>query len=384
MADIFPQAAGVVPFDASFITGASDASYALDAQNEAVAFVFQMPVDDTITHVIFTNQSKTGTPADDSYTLSLQSVTNGVVSGILGGGFPASQTFPNATYPVAGFGSGTGHIIQLANSIALQGGTTYGAVIQRTAATDASNFLTIRCGRQFAAAVGGTPWIATADSTPTWTDQTHGFLHIGIRSATRTYLFPAIAIATQSVGTTTEKGCSFTAPSAYGASGSFKLRGFKFIPGTALAAAGTYTVNLYADVTGTNPTILQTTGTVDSDDVGSATGARVYTVYFPEDSLVALTPGTKYGIGVSHSSAGGWGVNTITLADANCRDAYPFGGLTYMSRTLASAYPPDSSDGAFSETTTTIVWGELLWADYTAPSGGGGGLKIVGVGGLAG
>lgn len=348
-----------------------DLGLACDAQNEAIAFIFQMPVDDTITHVIFTNNSKTGTPANDSYTVSLQGVaTTGNPDGtILGGGTPASATFPNATYPAADFGSGTGHVIALANSIALQRGTFYTMVIQKTGATDASNFLNFRYAKQFANPPS-LPHAFTADATPTWTKDTNGTFFFGVRSATRTYFFPAMVTNQANVlGTTTENGFTFTLPSGFGASNSYTIRGVRLYPQGNMTTGATFTMTLYTTPLGT-PAVAQQLLQVDSD-YGTQNGTRAHELYFPEDSLVALTPGTKYGIGFSHSSASGWSVGSVSLPDANCRDAYPMGGLTYCTRTLTS-YPPSGDDtNAFTETTTKIVIAELLFAEFTAAAGSG-------------
>ena len=121
---------------------------AMDTQNESIFAAFCPSEDFTATTVGFICASKTGTAANDSYTVSIQTInTSGVPDGtILGGGSPASQTFPNATYPDAGFGTNTAHAIALANSIALQQGTWYALVVRRTGATDASNFYTLRSG----------------------------------------------------------------------------------------------------------------------------------------------------------------------------------------------------------------------------------------------
>lgn len=358
-----------------------------DGQNEAVWAVFTMPADDTITHVGFVNASKAGTPADDTWTVSIQGVTTGGVPDgtILGVGTPASRTFPNATYTAASFGTNTYHMIQLDNSIALESGTQYALVVQKTGATDATNTLTFRVGLNASGRHSVYPYCGTADTTPTYTKNSSIPFGWSIRSASKTYLYPIITSANQAIGTTTEKGFSFTVDSGFGASNTYALRGVRLAIGiTAFAAGQTYVCNLYSGTGGSNPTILQTTGELDSDILGAATGGRGLEVIFPEDSLTALTPGTKYGIGFSCTNATAGSVNTFTLADADARTALPQPAMTYMTRTLASAYPPDASDGAFTETTSTIVVAELIIGEFTASAGGGGGIKLAGRGGLAG
>lgn len=355
------------------LLGDTLSTLAMDTLNEAVAGQFVMPVDDTITHVIFSCSSKTGTPANDTYTVSLQGLdATGLPDGtILGGASPASATYPNATYPASGFGSNTGHVIALANSIALQRGTAYMLVNQRTGATDAANYLTLHAGRAVAGGVSapGTFYALTADATPTWTKQIrlpHGIL--GLRSATRTYFFPStFSGQSQSFGSTTETGFTFTLPSSFGTSNSYGVMGVRVSLGSTFSTGGTYVVTLYGTPLGT-PSILQQTTTLDSDHL-MAGALRGLECFFPEDTLAALVPGTKYGIGIAHSAASGGSVSTIVLPDANCRDAYPLGGLTFATRTLTD-YPPSANDtAAFTETTTRIVAAELILGDFTAAAG---------------
>lgn len=374
MTDIYKVNTGY-PWDEWGFVGTNQTQLC-DGQNEAVAAIFIMPEDATITTVGFINAAKGGTPADDTWTVSIQGVTaGGVPDGtILGGASPASRTFPNATYTAASFGANTNHQIVLANSIALQGGTMYSLVIQKTGATDATNTLTFRYGVASGGIAVTIPYTATADTTPTWTRQAQTPVCWLIRSASKTYLYPAIlSSAVQAFGTTTEVGFSFTLPTGFGASNTYGVRGVRFVNGTTgLAAGNTYRLTLYSNTGGANPTILQQTADIDSDMAASTAGTRGNEILFNDDVLSALAPGTKYGIGFSNSAASGWSLQTITLPAAGDRTAYPLGGLTFMTRTLASAYPPDAADGAFTETTTTLVNAELLLADFTAASGGGG------------
>ena len=362
----------------------SATALAIKTQNEGVAAVFYMPVDDTITTVGFVNGSVNGTATsigDDTYTISLQGLTTGGVPDgtILGGGTPASATFPQSGQ--AGgvtLGTTTSHILTLANSIALQGGTKYALVIQHTGATDATNYINPNYVNGVLNATC-MPYVATANSTPVWTRAAGPPLYWFIRSASMTYLYPFIAVAAQTVGTTTEKGFTFSRPSGYGTSNTYGVIGVR----TSTSAVGggqTVTCNLYSNPGGSNPTILQTTGQLDSDHF-MTTVNRSLEFIFPEDTLAALVPGTTYAIGFSCTNAASASISTWTLPDANSRSAYGWGALTYCTRTLASAYPPDNSDGAFAETTTTLVDAELILGAFTAASPGG--LRLAGHGGLA-
>lgn len=354
-----------------------------DNQGEGVAFVFTMPVDDTITQIGFVNASKTVVTAlaVDTWTAGIQGLTTGgLPDDTYLGGATAKVTFPNATYPESGFGTGTYHFLALGTPIALQGGTRYSGVVQKSGADDLVNFLTFRSGQTSGNFSTLAPYTAqaAAGAPGAWTKSgTIVPMYFALRSATRTYLFPCLTNRVAStVGTTTESGFSFTMPAGYGASNSVGLRGLVNFHNTALAAAGTYTVNLYSAPL-TAPVILQTTGQLDSDFVAGSATNRVGEILFPEDTLSALVPGTKYGVGYSMSGAGGFGISTMTLPDAGSRDAWDFGGFTFMTRTLASAYPPDNSDGAFTETTTTIVIAELILGDFTAAAAGGGMVRVI-------
>lgn len=360
------------PFGINTNNGFTANNTTCDEQNEAIGMVFCMPVDDTITHVVFRNGTKTGTPADDSYTVAVQSVTDGLPAGILGGGSPASQTFPNATYPVAGFGSGTGHSIQLANSIALQGGSIYAVTIQKTGATDASHFLALtNSWNEYDRAT--IPYVVICNAAGTWSKAALTGLTIGLRSATRDYYPSVLSFAQQDAGGTAEIAAMVTAPSAFG-DNTFGLRGVRIIGGD-IEGGGTITLNLYGDPTGSNPSILQTTGQIDSDNVRE-TATSLLELFWPEDTLSALDAGTTYAIGLSASQSSGWAMMTAALIDATNKTALPEGGFTYASRTLASAYPPDASDGAFSETAATVCFIEPIWGTVTPPSGGSGGMLV--------
>ena len=381
MADIYLQRIGADVLPNRWGTPVTFQTLACDLQGEGVAAIIQMPVDDTITAIGFGCASKNGTPVDDTWTAGIQGVTTGGLcdNTYLGGGSPASVTLPGASGNVSTYGTGTYHFLTLANSVALQAGTYYSLVVQKTGADDATNYLTFRNGMTSGDAGGAIPYTLTAAATATpssavWTRVASDPVGFALRSATRTYFFPLLTNrAAQSVGTTTEKGFTFTLPSGFGTGAAYGVRGVEIVNGAGLAAAGTFTVNLYSDPLGT-PVIQQTTGELDSDVTASAAANRAMVILFPEDTLTALVPGTKYGIGFSMSAAGGWGISTATLPDANSRDAYPLGGLTYMTRTLASAYPPDNSDGAFAETTTTIVLAEIILAAFTAAASGGGAM----------
>lgn len=366
-----------VPFDAgmNITSGLSPVNtlvvQIMDDQNEGAAVIHGQVVDDTATHVFVVSGAKNGTGgADDMYTVSVQSVTNGVPSGILGGGSPASATFPNATYPIASWGTNTGFWIQLANSIALQAGTTYAFVVQRTGATDGTNFLRFNYGLSSTTV---SPYTATCNSAGTWTKLSSAYpAFMGWKSATAVYGMPSETITSNAFGSTTETGFAFTLPSAFGASNTYALRQVTlYAAGTAPAAAGTMVASLYDGTLG-SAAALQRTTTIDSDDFGANNTNRVYEFVFPEDTLSPLTPGTKYGVGFAHSGATSGSIRSIAIDSSADAAAYPWGGFPRLSRALTD-YPPSGNDTTtFTETATEMVVAQLWLQEFTAAASGGG------------
>lgn len=347
-----------------------------DAQNEACAQIFRMPKDDTLTHVFVVSGAKNATPTDDTWTVSLQGVTNGVPDNTpLGGGSPASATFPNATYPVANWGTNTGFWIQLANSIAVQGGDLVAVVVQKTGATDGTNFLRFNFGTVVA---GRFPYTLTADSAGTWTKQTGNYpAFMAVKSATAIYGMPGESLTSNTFGNTTETGFSFTLPSDFGTGNTYGLRRVRLISaGTAPAAAGTMVASLYGGTLG-SAAALQRTTTIDSDDFAANSTNQIYEFTFPEDTLAALVPGTKYGVGFAHSAGSGASIRSIQIDNANDAAGYTWGGLARITRTLTD-YPPSGNDtNTFSETTTEMIVAEMDFQVFTASSGSGGGSTRV-------
>lgn len=351
-------------------------TYAMSAQNEGISTCFSMPETATITTAGFLNSTLTGTAtsiADNSYTISLQGIsTNGLPDGtILGGGSPASATFPvSGSAGGTALGNNTIHAITLSNSISLSAGNIYCMVIRHTGATDAVNYITPRYG---AGVTGGSvliPYTLTSNSSSTWTKTTNPPAYLFLRSATKSYLLPSVSMgANVSFSSTTEYGYQFSLPTSFGTGATYKVCGATLVSGSsAPITAGTLSVALYSNLSGT-PTILQQVQ-IPTDQISTmtASGGRNFVIDFP-GTLANLSFGTTYGIGISTSNSG-WSGFVITLPTANDATAYPMGGLAGISRALTD-FPPSGNDtNSFSVTNTTLWWADLRICDVTVPAGG--------------
>lgn len=377
MTDILRCKSGT-PYGGAVMLG-SNSTFALNESLMGGAGIIDLPNDDTITHVGFVNHSVTGTAGsitNDIYTIGIYGITSGGLVDIAGGAL-ASATFPQSGQ--AGgvtLGTATSHVVSLSSSVALQAGKY--AVAITLSVDSLTHYITARYGGSGAVNVS-IPYGLTADTSGVWTRQNAFPYYWFMRSATRTYGYPGISfVSNQTFGTTTEAGFTFTQPSGFGASNTYGVRGIEFMPGTTgLAAGNSYYMTLYSNIAGANPTILQQTAAIDSDITASTASGRPAEINFTDDTLAALVPGTKYGIGLSCTGATGWSWNYATLPALGDRSAYPSGGLALMTRTLgtsAATQPPSASEGPFTETAASQVNAGLIIAAFTASAGGGGPL----------
>lgn len=339
----------------------------LDDQNDGAAMVLVCPADDTITSVGYRQGTTTGAPATDSYTIGLQGVTN---TGLPDGSWLSSS---NTTFTPSNADDSTMKWVTLGASHAVTRGDAVALVIQRTAATDASNMTQAGYQHTWIAQRGAMPYALTKAGAGAWTKTPSSVPTMGM-AGTKTYGMPGKNhYLAETLGTTTEKGMSFTVPSTW--MSTYKVRGIRaYMQGPLTSGAGTHTVNLYSDITGTNPVIESSTGAIDNDISVAVVGLRVHEFYFT-GTLPTLTAGTTYGVGISTTTATDVTLAALEFSVNTERQAWAFGEqAAFISRTLASAYPPDASDGAFTVTDTKRPWLELILEDITAPSGGAGGL----------
>lgn len=353
----------------------------IETQNEAVAGCFTLHESVTITSAGFVNGSVTGTAAsiaDNSYTLSIQLPgATGTPSGTpVGGASPASATFP--TSGQAGgvtLGTTTTHVLTLSNPAVLSAGTLYCMVIQHTGATDVTNNITVRYGYTPQGVTSLLPYTATADATPTWTKSTSLPIGMFLRSASKSYVYPFVAIADVTVTNLAERGFAFTLPSVFGTSATYKVCGVRVqVSAAAPPVGGSFVATLYSTPT-TSPVAIQQSALVDSDALGSTgpSSGRGYRFDFP--STVSLSPGIKYGLAVA-ASASGFGLHGFSIPTSGDGSAYSLNGMTYLTRALTD-YPPSGNDtNVFTETATTLMSAELVMCDFTPAVGGSGFMRL--------
>ena len=354
-------------------------TFNLDNQNDGVAMVVHCPDAATITHVGFRQGTSGGTgAAASSWTVSLQSLgTTGLPSGT-----PLGST--STTYSPSTGNDGLWVWVALSSSYSAARDEEFAIVIQRNTsiADDTTNFGQVGYANNWITVRAGNPYALTKAAAGAWTKAGTVGPMLGYKSSSKAYGYPATAIfLAESAGATTEKGMYFTVPSNWWST--YKLKGVRaYMAGPVTSGANTGTCNLYGDLTGTNPTILASSNASDQDNVAGS-GQRVREWYFT-GTAPTLNAGTEYGIGFSCGTASDIGLAVIDMATNTDRTAYSMGEqMGMISRTLASAYPPDASDGAFTRTDTKRPWVELILEDITAPSGGGGGglLTHPGMGG---
>lgn len=348
--------------------GATVTTLAMDAQNEKIGTVFQAPAAITVTTLGFRCHAQTGTPAADSYKISLQGVdTSGLPDGtVLGGVSPASNTFtPNCTAPPEWVW------VTLDNSYTTSRGETLAFVFERVAATDAGNYVTATQGlngttvgqrmiKPYSLSHNATSWTKSSTLIPTW----------GYQSASATYGKPFVSYSTVSPFSTAEAGMLFSLDTNWCSTA--QVVGVRMM-GSIGDAARTVWLTLYATPTGT-PSILQQTS-YDSDATGGTGGTvRYIEIYFDTTNLSSLTCGTTYAIGLNtqHASSSGMGFSYWNVGTASDWQAWP--GSTkfwYANRTLTDTPPSGNDTTAFTETTTARPLMDLIIADFTQPAGGG-------------
>lgn len=345
-----------------YISPSSVLNHSLDANNDGVALLFQANSTDAITHLGFRYGLRTGTPP--VYSIRLESPTT---SGIpddadIGGGSATAATF---TPPASTAWDGTWQWVALTNSYTPTLGQFLFATIRYSSGTvDASNF------SSFGVAYPGIMSVNDARSLPamltmaagSWTKTGNTGL-LGYRTASGRYGLIAISeYTTLTANTATHKsGMHFTLASGYG--DTFKLAGLAGMMKLS-AAGGSCKVGIW-DTSGTELASV----TIDGDYPASVAGPNVFgEVYFTTQPT--LSYGTKYYIGIEVVS-GAVGVNGIVMAEAADRSWFPNG----TSRGLVTF------DGStWTETDTVMPLLDIIFADITEPSGGGGGGMIVGTG----
>lgn len=274
--------------NASSITLTSTAinAWTSDTNGIAVAGIFKAKKAMPITHAGYLQGTTTGTPASNSYKISIQglSASNGGGDGtVKGGGTPASKTFTPSSA-----GDGTFVWVALDNTYNVAKGELYVVVVHQTA-SDASNYISVVTRltgldgnrRSF-------PYAATRSGT-TWTVRSDGIAPFAVKNGstpTQVQGFPIKAITAVTFNSTVQAGLQFKAPAQLS---TFQLQSIegslwggstsKSIAMKVFTAAGSE-VSAYATTLDTDQQALNTFGTGEWDfaDVADLTGGQDYVV----------------------------------------------------------------------------------------------------------
>lgn len=331
-------------------------AFALNASTDAVEWVCHPTEAATLTRIGVRLGAITGTTP--TYRVSLQGVgTTGNPDGTIKGATNnALKTFSPSGL---GWGAGSWNWLTLDESYTCARGEDLAVVIDYSSGTvDGSNFasFTTSIGTCSASAH---PY-AIHNDAGSRTRQGNVIPCFGYGSAGKAFGNPLETITTAAFGSTStpdEYAMMFTLPSGWGST--FKVAGVRIAAG--LNAGKTVTFTLY-DSDGT--TALQTV-THDTDYVVS-TGIRYIDIYFDEVTLSDLNFGAAYRVSMTASDATTHSIVTLDMDAAADWDAWPGAQVFALStRTDAGAWTNDA-------TRRPIM--ELILADWTEPTGGGGGL----------
>ena len=315
MANLNLQSTLGFPYGHIRVATASVTNTLIDASGERVAWVFQIPNDCgatlTITTLLFRYGARTGTPP--VYRISLQAIGgDGFPDGtVLGGGSPASATF---TPPADTTWNGTVQAITLDNSYAAAPGELIAIVIDYSSGTISgshnSSFTVgssgdwtdaVRPNFPYPSSYNGSAWAFISATNP----------YYGFRTATKSYGFPQLNIATTTLGTNGHRAClKYTHPASAG--GPYQIAGFDFVGQTPASGANTWKFAMW-NAAGT---ALVTGATLDSD-YGCFPGnsGRLMRVWFTDATLPTLLPGVPYYLGIERTNASCI-LNHVTMASA--------------------------------------------------------------------
>lgn len=339
----------------------SASNHTLDASNDGVGWVFQAPNAAPITHVGFRVGARTGTPP--TYVATLEGVDTGTGApdgSDIGSGSPTAKTF---TPPADTTWDGTWQWIQLTNPYTPTRGQFLAATVRHSSGTvDGSNNITVTSGFSGTLGLvdGGAPYALTL-TAGSWAKAAI-YAVFGVRTASTRYgRVLTGGFNTRSASTVGHRqALKFTLPAEWG--DTFKVVGFSY-NGSIAQTSGRAPVAALWSAGG----VLQNV-TLDSDIARSPqTAYRGGTVYFDESSLATLTFGTTYYIGLEVADATNAGVllNGVQLGSSDDLLAYPLGTSAHLATFDGSSWSDD-------QTVRPDV--ELILADWTEPSGGGGGI----------
>lgn len=349
-----------------FINLGAGLTFTTIAANSAtyrLGWTFQAQSTEAITNVTTCSASVTGTTA--RYKVSVQTVDgNGLPSGILGGGSPASlDSIVSSTW-------GTDVCVNhaLTNPTpALTAGTVYAVVVEAgTGGTnDASNLVTFKASLPSLRGTSGFPYtLNDADGAWTTADKTVNAPVFGANGSTVHYGQAITANSASVYSATTETGVRVVTEAGIGSA--VQIAGVRWI-GRGPAAGNTIYITVYSGGDASSPTVL-VTKSIDGDYLSTAATNRSINEYY-FDAPVAITPGVVYHIGLS-ASGGSPDINYLDYFSSNdfMGGTFGMGSMTFVTRTIAAA-PPVGESNAFAETATRKPLFSLIISDII--SGGG-------------
>lgn len=322
-------------------------NFPIDNSADQLTAIMQMWQSDTLTHIGFRQGTITGTPG--VLRCGIQGVDG---SGNPDGTFKNSGNAFNDYTPVSGNNNtwqwlalGATYTPSALEHLAL-------VAVPQSGTFDGSNLVNLS---QFVGAsiTGQYPYTIGNNAGSPSREGRH--ILAGVKSASLAYGSPAQNLTTQafmSTSTPDEYAIAFTVPS--GMCSTYKVRGIKnLIIGQ--AAGQTTKIQLYSGTT-----VLQTF-TWDSD-VGTSASQR-QAMFWLSDTLATLTAGQTYRIGIQPQTASNVTLSYMDVATASDWDAWPGGQLFWSSSR--------TNEGSWSDTLTRRFFGEVVFEDVTAPSGGG-------------
>lgn len=352
--------------DYGFRNTSTVTNHTVDANNEGVAWAFNVDSTDPITHLGFRYGARTGTPP--TYQILLEGLdSTGLPDGTdVGGGSPTAVTF---TPPADTTINGLWQWKALTNAYTPAAGQFFAAVIRYSSGTiDGSNnsSFTQRVTGVLGASQAAFPY-SLSNSAGTWSKSPSVGPVFGYRTANGRYgrIYQAMAFSATANTAGHKSGMFFTVPS--GLCSTYKVAALAFA-GDVGNTGGSCKIGIW----NTSGTELQAV-TIDSDHTSQTPSLddSVGPIYFA-GTLATLDAGTKYYCGIEVVSSA-VGMSGITLAEAADRSAFPNG----VNRGLVTY-----NGTTWTETDTTMPLCELILSDVTNAASGGGGQNAALVGGI--
>jgi len=324
-----------------------------------------------ISHIGLKVASKTGTPAASSYMVSLQSVG--------ADGLPTGNDIATGSAVSAGSGTATTFTPSATGWLWVAIGTPYTAargdlvavVVERVAATDASNKIEVAirnatggnlCGLPYALTNDGASWARAVGDTcwPLFGYKNSDASVVGGKPSSSTG-------TAQAFGNTVETGASFTLPASLCTT--YTVRGVRWRGTTPAAGTNTFAARIYASPR-SSPSALQSTTAQDGDTFSAAAASRANETYFSTAPLAELACGTEYVIALSTTTASNMDFLSMTVPAAADFNAHPYAQQMALASRTVAAYPPGTDATAFTITNTTRPALELIIETMTPPQGG--------------